>query len=96
MVGPGCKQRALEKKNMMDPSHIDGYKQPVATVLQALATNAVIYVPCLQAIFATTALSLAELGIALAASTLVWIVVEVWKVVVRRRFSTTTIDFKTQ
>jgi Ca2+-transporting ATPase len=53
----------------------------VTIVLQLL----LIYTPFLQVIFDTDPLSLAELGVTLGISVIVWVVVEVWKFVLRRR-----------
>jgi Ca2+-transporting ATPase len=56
-----------------------------AVLLTFALQLAVTYVPFLQNIFNTEALTAGELGIALAASTIVFIVSEIWKAVIRAR-----------
>jgi Ca2+-transporting ATPase len=56
-----------------------------AVLLTFVLQLAVTYVPFLQGIFNTEALTAQELGISLAASTVVFIVIEIWKALLRRR-----------
>ncbi len=56
-----------------------------AVLLTFVLQLAVTYVPFLQGIFNTEALTAQELGISLAASTVVFIVSEIWKAIIRAR-----------
>ena len=56
-----------------------------AVLLTFVLQLAVTYVPFLQDVFGTQALTPVQLGISLAASTVVFIVSEIWKAVARRR-----------
>jgi Ca2+-transporting ATPase len=58
-----------------------------AVLLTFVLQLAVTYIPFLQNIFNTEALTLGELGISLAASTVVFIVSEIWKAIIRARQS---------
>lgn len=56
-----------------------------AVLLTFVLQLAVTYVPFLQPVFRTTGLTAQELGISLAASTVVFVASEIWKAVLRRR-----------